>query len=62
LWHYAGNEPVAAITAAGYFNQVSGIMSMGDVVIIGATDAVSLFRVISNTNGAVALSALGLAA
>lgn len=45
LWHYATSETMAAITAAGYFNDVKTLMNAGDVVIINASDNTSIKKI-----------------
>jgi len=57
MWHYQAPESLAAISSAGYFNQVSGLMSAGDVVIVNGNDTTGL-RKITATSPAVAVAAL----
>lgn len=57
LWHYAGDEKMNTITAAGYFDSVKTLMNVGDVVIINASDNTSIKKV-SATSENVTLGAL----
>jgi len=45
LWHYAGAEALATISAGGYFNNVSSLMNTGDIVIINAGDTTGMRKI-----------------
>lgn len=45
LWHYAADETLDAIIAAGYFNSVKTLMNIGDIVIINASDNTSIKKI-----------------
>ncbi len=57
LWHYAADEKIATVTAAGYFDSVKTLMNVGDVVIINASDNTSIKKVAA-TADKVTLAAL----
>ena len=47
FWHYDGGaDNVAAVIAAGYFNEVRGFLGVGDVILAVASDG---FRVLNVT-------------
>jgi len=45
LWHYASRENMADTMVAGYFNDVSGLMNRGDIILLNATDRTSVVTV-----------------
>jgi len=57
LWHYASDEKIATITAAGYFDNVKTLMNVGDLVIINGTDNTSIKKIAGVTSN-VTLAAL----
>lgn len=57
LWHYAADEAISAITAAGYFDGVKTLMNTGDIVLINANDKTAI-RSVSVTSGTVSVAAL----
>ncbi|MDE5615311.1 MAG: hypothetical protein K2I81_00555 [Alphaproteobacteria bacterium] len=57
LWHYASDEKMATVTAAGYFNSVKTLMNIGDVVIINASDNTTIKKVAATADN-VSLGAL----
>jgi outer membrane protein assembly factor BamA len=51
LWHYAGSETLATISATGYFNSVKSLMNAGDVVIINGSDNTAIKKInVTNLN------------
>ena len=45
LWHYAGAETLATISANGFFNSVKSLMNVGDVIIINGTDNTAIKKI-----------------
>jgi hypothetical protein len=57
VWHYAGSELLATISAGGFFNDVASLMNTGDIIIINGSDTTGL-RKITATNPNVTVLAL----
>ena len=57
MWSYTSTDAKTAIDAEGYFNDVSGLLKVGDIIYIhgdtGGTATFSLHPVVSNTGGVV---------
>jgi hypothetical protein len=57
MWSYTSTDAKAAIDAAGYFNDASDLLKVGDLIYIhgdtGGTRAYSLHPVVSNASGVV---------
>lgn len=57
LWHYKTNDASADVDTEGYFNDVSHIMNIGDIIIANTdqdgTPASGIFTVLSNTDDVV---------
>lgn len=57
LWHYKSADNAAAIDTAGYFNNVSSEVNVGDIIMAhvdtGGTAAFGMFVVNSNASGVV---------
>ena len=57
LWSYATNDVIATLIAAGYFNEVAGMVNVGDliycVIDFDGTLALSFLPVLSNASGVV---------
>lgn len=45
LWHYAADETLTAISAAGYFDNVKTLMNIGDLIIINGNNNTSIKKV-----------------
>lgn len=65
LWAYSTSDTQADINTTGYFNDVSGQVNVGDVIMAHVgSGAVVLFNVLSNASGVVDVAdglALGVA-
>jgi hypothetical protein len=57
LWHYAADETLATITAAGYFNSVKTLMNVGDIVIVNGSDDTTI-KVVGVSDENITLGAL----
>ena len=57
MWHYAGHEALATISANGYFDAVSSLMNAGDIMVVNGGDTTGL-RKITATSPAVSVSAV----
>ena len=57
MWHYAGGEALATVSANGFFNAVASLMNIGDIVIINGSDTTGL-RKVTTTNPAVSITAI----
>ena len=57
MWHYAGSEALATVSANGFFNAVASLMNIGDIVIINGNDTTGL-RKVTATNPAVTVTAI----
>ena len=57
IWHYKSNDVATVIDGAGYFNNVSNEVNVGDVIFAHAdadgTPAFGIFVVNSNSSGVV---------
>lgn len=60
LWHYrSGGDALAAITAAGYFNEAADLLRVADMVVVeDSTNTVSLRRISASGGGSVSVAAL----
>lgn len=59
LWSYnAGADNRAAVNGSGYFNPAYGLLNVGDVLTIRASDHVYHARVSAKTGGAITIAAL----
>ena len=45
MWHYAGGESLAAISAKGFFDQASCLMNTGDIIIVNGRNATGLRKI-----------------
>lgn len=57
LWHYVAAETLTAISASGYFNNVSSLMNTGDIIFINGSDNTAIKKVVVNS-GVVTVGAL----
>ncbi|MDR1026912.1 MAG: hypothetical protein LBL46_00665 [Rickettsiales bacterium] len=57
MWHYAGTDALATISAKGYFDSVAGLMNTGDIVVVNGGDTTGL-RKITATSPAVSAAAV----
>ena len=55
MWHYAGEESLAAISAKGFFNLAAGLMNAGDIIVVNGRNATGL-RKVTATYPAVAIA------
>ena len=57
LWHYKTADTAATVDTAGYFNEASPMIRVGDFVLanagVGVTPVHGVFVVVSNSGGAV---------
>ena len=57
VYSYATTDTIADVNTAGYFNTISGTLSVGDMIIVrsstGGTQVMSLVFVASNASGVV---------
>ena len=59
LWHYSSNEEtLAEIVADGFFNPVSTLCAVGDIIIINGTDTTGIRRIESIADKQVKLNTL----
>jgi len=47
MWHYAAPEALATISANGYFDEVSGLMNAGDIIIVNGKDSTGIRKVMA---------------
>lgn len=60
FWEYKEAETLANIVASGYFNSATGVLQLGDVILVRGSDSVGLRRVSSATGAAtVTVTTLG---
>lgn len=57
LWHYTTADTIATVNTSGYFNDVAGLMTAGDLIIAwtstGSTPVMTLTQVLSNDGSTV---------
>ncbi len=54
IWHYKSTgDALNTIDAAGYFNNASSEMNVGDVVFVNASNGFGIATVVSNSGGVV---------
>ncbi len=53
LWAYKSDDAKASIVAEGYFNDASGVLRVGDWMMINASDGYGLAVVNQNSGGVV---------
>ncbi|MDR1071443.1 MAG: hypothetical protein LBL21_02270 [Rickettsiales bacterium] len=57
MWHYAGSEALATISASGFFNGVASLMNTGDIVIANGSDTTGI-RKVTATGPSVTVAAI----
>lgn len=58
VWSYNGSDAKATVKGAGYFNGASGLVAVGDRILIHASDADFDAHVSANAAGVVTIAAI----
>lgn len=58
IWSYNGSDAKATVKGAGYFNTAAGLLTVGDRILIHASDADFDAHVSANAAGVVTIAAV----
>ena len=53
LWHYTTTDAIGDVNTAGYFNEASSEMNVGDVIFVNSSNGFGIVNVLSNSGGTV---------
>ena len=53
IWFYSSVDALSVVRASGYFNDAAGMMNVGDVVFIYASNGFGMCTVLSNDGSAI---------
>ena len=58
IWTYTSADAIATVNTAGYFNDASSLLKVGDIIYVydSATPTMSIVFVLSNASGVVDIS------